>query len=212
MPSAYIIKESSSCHAKTGLLVKGIDSPLKGTQKLCTVMKTGRNFPAKGLSMTIFNKLALDVLHHIFTPQQTRSPQNVSAEWADFTSSLSSILHSHLLAAPFIVVFSWRKVHFHIKWQDSSFRGWKCLWRALCWGLCKQLEVSDFFSHLQLKDLLQNVLSQAFLGNAHSFKLFVSKSQQSTASYVMLFEWLTVDLILIRAMFLQPFADILLGP
>lgn len=46
--------------------------------------------------------------------------------------------------------------------------------------LCKQLEVSDFFSHLQLKDLLQNVLSQAFLGNAHSFKLFVSKSQQST--------------------------------
>lgn len=105
MPSAYIIKESSSCHAKTGLLVKGIDSPLKGTQKLCTVMKTGRNFPAKGLSMTIFNKLALDILHHIFTPQQTRSPQNVSAEWADFTSSLSSILHGHLLAAPFIVVF-----------------------------------------------------------------------------------------------------------
>lgn len=47
--------------------------------------------------------------------------------------------------------------------------------------LCKQLEVSDFFSHLQLKDLLQNVLSQALLGNAHSFKLFVSKSQQSTA-------------------------------
>lgn len=47
--------------------------------------------------------------------------------------------------------------------------------------LCKQLEVSDFFPHLQLKDLLQNVLSQAFLGNAHSFKLFVSKSQQSTA-------------------------------
>lgn len=47
--------------------------------------------------------------------------------------------------------------------------------------LCKQLEVSDFLSHLQLKDLLQNVLSQAFLGNAHSFKLFVSKSQQSTA-------------------------------
>lgn len=76
MPSAYIIKESSSCHAKTGLLVKGIDSPLKGTQKLCTVMKTGRNFPAKGLSMTIFNKLdILDILHHIFTPQQTRSPQ-----------------------------------------------------------------------------------------------------------------------------------------
>lgn len=136
MPSAYIIKESSSCHAKTGLLVKGIDSPLKGTQKLCTVMKTGRNFPAKGLSMTVFNKLALDVLHHIFTPQQTRSPQNVSAEWTDFTSS--SILHGHLLAAPFIVVFSWRKVHFHIKWQDSSFRGWKCLWRALRWGCTKQ--------------------------------------------------------------------------
>lgn len=46
--------------------------------------------------------------------------------------------------------------------------------------LCKQLEVSDFFSNLQLKDLLQNVLAQAFLGNAHSFKLFVSESQQST--------------------------------
>lgn len=139
MPSAYIIKESSSCHAKTGLLVKGIDSPLKGTQKLCTVMKTGSDFPAKGLSMTIFNKLdILDILHHILPPQQTRSPQNVSAEWADFTSSLSSILHGHLLAAPFIVVFSWRKVHFHIKWQDSSFRGWKCLWRALCWGCEKQ--------------------------------------------------------------------------
>lgn len=79
MPSAYIIKESSSCHAKTGLLVKGIDSPLKGTQKLCTVMKTGRNFPAKGLSMTIFNKLALDIMHHIFTPQPTRSSQNASS-------------------------------------------------------------------------------------------------------------------------------------
>lgn len=79
MPSAYIIKGSSSCHAKTGLLVKGIDSPLKGTQKLCTVMKTGRNFPAKGLSMTIFNKLALDIMHHIFTPQQTRSSQNASS-------------------------------------------------------------------------------------------------------------------------------------
>lgn len=106
MPSAYIIKESSSCHAKTGLLVKGIDSPLKGTQELCTVMKTGRNFPAKGLSMTIFNKLnILDILHHILPPQQTRSPQKVSAEWADFISSLSSILHGYLLAVPFMVVF-----------------------------------------------------------------------------------------------------------
>lgn len=36
------------------------------------------------------------------------------------------------------LLFSWRKVHFHIKWQDSSFRGWKCLWRALCWGCEKQ--------------------------------------------------------------------------
>lgn len=119
MPSAYIIKESSSCHAKTGLLVKGIDSPLKGTQKLCTVMKTGRNFPAKGLSMTIFNKLdILDILHHIFTPQQTRSPQNVSAEWADFAPSLSSILHGHLLAAPFIVFVKESSLSYQVAGQQ----------------------------------------------------------------------------------------------
>lgn len=103
MPSAYIIKESSSCHAKTGLLVKGIDSPLKGTQKLCTVMKTGRNFPAKGLSMTIFNKLALDIMHHIFTPQQTSSSQNASSwvGWFYFQvclqSSMVTFWQCHLL-------------------------------------------------------------------------------------------------------------------
>lgn len=166
--------------------------------------------------MTILNKLALDIMHRVFTPQQTRSSQNASS-WVGrfyfkfvFTPPRSP--SGSAIDYVLFFFFSWRKVHFHIKWQDSSFTGWKCLWRALCRGLCKQLEVSDFFSHLQLKDLLQNVLSQAFLGNAHSFKLFVSKSQQSAASYVMLFEWLTVDLILIRAMFLQPFADILLGP
>lgn len=42
-------------------------------------MKTGRNFPAKGLSMTILNKLALDIMHRVFTPQQTRSSQNASS-------------------------------------------------------------------------------------------------------------------------------------
>lgn len=139
MPSAYIIKESSSCHAKTGLLVKGIDSPLKGTQKLCTVMRTGRNFPAKGLSMTIFNKLALGIMHHNFTPQQTRSSQNTSssARWF-YVKFVFNSPWSPSGSAIYYGFFSWRKVHFHIKWQDSSFRGWKCLWRALCWGCKKQ--------------------------------------------------------------------------
>lgn len=37
--------------------------------------------------MTILNKLALDIMHHVFTPQQTRSSQNASSwvGWFYFT-------------------------------------------------------------------------------------------------------------------------------
>lgn len=42
-------------------------------------MKTGRNSPAKGPPMTIFDNLALAIVHHIGTLQQTRSSQSASS-------------------------------------------------------------------------------------------------------------------------------------
>lgn len=46
--------------------------------------------------------------------------------------------------------------------------------------LCEELQVSDFFSHLQLEHLLQDVLSLVLLEDPHAFKLLVCESQQGS--------------------------------
>lgn len=99
-------------------------------------MKTGRNFPAKGPSMTIFNNLALDIMHHTGTLQQTRSSQNASSwvGWRYFKFVFNPPRSPGSTIECFVVFFSWRKVHFHNEWQDSSFGGWERLRRALCRG------------------------------------------------------------------------------
>lgn len=85
-------------------------------------------------------------------------------------------------------------------------------WGTLQRGLCEELQGADLLSDTELQDLLEDVLSLTLLHDSHSLQLSIGQPHQSSACDIVLFEGVTVDLVLVGAVLLQPLTHVLLGP
>lgn len=140
MPSVHIGRESSSCHAETGLPGRGTDSSPKGAG----VMHSDEIWKQFSSQSSADDRLQRVGTAYYAPRFQIHGKLRFSkAHQLDWMGAFPPLIRFICQCSKGMVwqghelVFLGRAGHVHIHWQDSSLEGSPRLWRTLGWG-CKK--------------------------------------------------------------------------